>query len=39
MGSVRRVDGKWWVYGYTRVLGPFNHESQAWRALREENEE
>lgn len=39
MGSVVRVHGQWWVYGRTRVLGPFRSERAALRAMREEGEE
>jgi len=39
MGSAKFVNGKWWGYGRTRILGPFDTETEAWRALREEGEE
>jgi hypothetical protein len=32
------INGQWFGYGRTRVLGPFKTERQAWRALQEENE-
>jgi hypothetical protein len=38
MGTVAKVNGHWFGYGRTRVLGPFNFEWQAWKALRIENE-
>lgn len=38
MGTVAEVNGEWFGYGRTRVLGPFRTEKQAWRALREEEE-
>lgn len=39
MGTVRQVQGKWFAYGTTRVLGPFKFEKQAWKALKDEGEE
>lgn len=38
MGTVRLVGAKWFAYGRTRVLGPFNTEREAWRALKAEGE-
>jgi hypothetical protein len=38
MGSAKKVDGEWFGYGRTRVLGPFKNEWRAWRALEEEDE-
>lgn len=39
IGTVRFVNGKWFAYGRTRVLGPFNFEKQAWSALKNEDED
>lgn len=38
MPSVIFVNGHWFVYTQERVLGPFNFERQAWRAIKEELE-
>jgi hypothetical protein len=35
---VKEINGQWFAYGRTRVLGPFKSERLAWRALREEGE-
>lgn len=35
---VHFINGSWFAYGRTRVLGPFKFERQAWRALDEEDE-
>jgi len=39
MNRVVKIMGQWFAYGRTRVLGPFNFEHQAWRALKEEKED
>lgn len=38
MPSVYKINGHWFAYLQTRVLGPFNFEKQAWRAINEELE-
>lgn len=39
MGTVAKVNGAWFAYGPRRVYGPFKHEREAWRALREAAQE
>lgn len=38
MGTVRRVGDVYFVYGWSRVLGPYNTELEAYRAMRREGE-
>lgn len=39
MSRVHKVNGEWFAYGKTRVLGPFRFAKQAHQALEQENED